>query len=126
MKYLCLGYYEPEKFEALTEAERAVIGETCRPHDQALYSTGRVAVVASLEGVASKVIKRRRNRKEVVDGPFAEAKEMIGSFFIVEADSLDEAVEIAGLHPAANWGEHMGWAIEVRPIDFYVEQPRAD
>jgi hypothetical protein len=123
VKYLCLGYYEPEKFEALSETEVAAIADECRPHDQALYRTGRVALVASLDGVASKIVKRRRNRKEVVDGPYTETKEVIGSFFIVEADSFDEAVEIAGLHPAANWGEHMGWAIEVRPIGYYAEQP---
>jgi hypothetical protein len=122
MKYLCLGYYERAKFEGLSEAELAAIGDECRPHDQALYRTGKVDVVASLD-VGSKVIRRRRGRKEVVDGPYAETKEMIGSFFIIEADDLDAAVRIAGLHPAANWGEHMGWAIEVRPIDYYKLQP---
>jgi hypothetical protein len=122
VKFLCLGYYEPAKFEALPEAEVAKIADECRPHDEALYRTGKVDLVASLDG-GSKVIRRRRNGKEVVDGPFAETKEMIGSFFIVEAESLDEAVGIAGLHPAANWGEHLGWAVEVRPIDFYRERP---
>ena len=125
MKFLCLGYYEPEKFAQLPEADVAKIAAECRPHDQALYRTGQVDLVASIDA-GSKVIRRRRGLKEVVDGPYTETKEVIGSFFIVEAADLDEAVQIAGLHPAANWGEHMGWAVEVRPIDYYQAAPKAD
>ena len=122
MKYLCLGYYEPTEFAKLTRDEQAAIGDACRPHDERLYATGKVSVVASL-GEGTKVIRTRGGRRRVTDGPYVEAKEMVGSFFIVEADDEAEAVRIASLHPAANWGEHVGMAIEVRPIDFYVENP---
>lgn len=122
MKYLCLGYYEPDQFEKLTSAEQAAIGDACRPHDERLYATGKVSVVASL-GEGTKVIRTRGGRKKVTDGPYVETKEMVGSFFVVEAKDEDEAVRIASLHPAANWGEQVGMAIEVRPIDFYVENP---
>jgi hypothetical protein len=53
----------------------------------------------------------------VTDGPFIETKEQVGSFFIVEADNIDEAVEIASKHPAALLGEQYGWGIEVRRIE---------
>ena len=57
----------------------------------------------------------------VTDGPFAETKEQIGAFFIIEARDLDEAMEVASLHPAAHLGENVGWAIEVRPIDYFEQ-----
>ena len=57
----------------------------------------------------------------VTDGPFAETKEQIGAFFIIEARDLDEAAEVASLHPAARLGENVGWAIEVRPIDHFEQ-----
>ena len=121
MKYLCLGYYDPAKLENLTAEQQAEMARECAPHDAALYATGKVLSVASLEAQPSRVIKPRRGKQEYSDGPYSEAKELIGSFFIVEAADLDEAVRVASLHPAANWGEHLGWAIEVRPIDFYLE-----
>ncbi len=53
----------------------------------------------------------------VTDGPFAEAKEVVGSYFIIEADDLEHAVEIASLHPAARIGQEIGFSVEVRPIE---------
>lgn len=52
----------------------------------------------------------------MTDGPFLETKEQLGSFFVIEADSMEEAVEVASLHPAAIFGEEYGFGIEVRPI----------
>lgn len=54
----------------------------------------------------------------MTDGPYAEAKEMVGGFFIIEAADKDEAVRVASLHPAATLGECVGWGIEVHPIGF--------
>ena len=62
-------------------------------------------------------------KPKVTDGPFAEAKEMIGAFFLIEAKDRAEALAVAGLHPAAKLGEHVGWGVEVRGID-YFDQPR--
>ena len=55
----------------------------------------------------------------ITDGPFIETKEQVGGFFIIEARDLDEAIRVASNHPAANIGEQVGWAVEVRPIEGY-------
>jgi hypothetical protein len=121
MKYLCLGYYDPETFDTLSEAEREAIATECRPHDEALRGSGRLVAVASLQHRTAATLRPKNGKTSVIDGPFAEAKEVIGSFFIIEAEDLDEAVRVASLHPAANWGEHLGFAIEVRPIEVFVQ-----
>lgn len=122
MKYLCLGYYDAEKFDTMSEAEQAAIASECRPHDEALHASGHLVAVASLEHRTATTLRPKNGRTTVTDGPFAEAKEMIGSFFIVEATDLDEAIQVASMHPAANWGEHLGFAIEVRPIEMFTQQ----
>ena len=58
-------------------------------------------------------------KPKVTDGPFIETKEQVGGFFIIEARDLNEAIRVASKHPAANIGEQVGWAIEVRPIEAY-------
>jgi len=55
----------------------------------------------------------------VTDGPFAEAKEQIGSFFLIEARDLNEAVRVASLHPSARLGEGLGWRVEVRAVGVF-------
>ncbi|MFW6193064.1 MAG: YciI family protein [Gemmatimonadota bacterium] len=122
MRYLCLGYYDPAAYDALSDAEREELGRVCAPMDEELRATGRLRAVASLAHRASKVLRPAEDGPTVTDGPFAESKEVVGAFFVVEADDLDEAVEIASLHPAARWGEHLGWAVEVRPIERFERQ----
>lgn len=61
--------------------------------------------------------------RTVIDGPFAETKELVGGFFIIEAADRDEAVRLASLHPAANLGEQAGWGIEMHPIGFFEQFP---
>lgn len=121
MKFLCLGYYDPAAFETLSEAEQEAIARECRPHDERLRASGRLVSLASLEHRKAVTLRPARGGPTVVDGPFAEAKEVIGSFFIIEADDMDEAGRIASLHPAARWGEHLGFGIEVRPIEFFEQ-----
>lgn len=116
MKYLCLGYYDPDTFDTLSEADQEAIARECGPHDEALRGSGHLVDVASLEHRRAVTLRPRDGGTSITDGPFAEAKEVIGSFFIIEAEDLDEAVQVASLHPAAKWGEHLGFAVEVRPI----------
>jgi hypothetical protein len=117
MKYLCLGYYDPEAYEAMTDEERTSLGERCRPHDEAFMGTGKVLDVATLKHPLGAHIRPGPDGPSVTDGPFAEAKEVVGSFFLIEADSLEEATEIASLHPAARIGWEVGFSMEVRPVD---------
>jgi hypothetical protein len=126
MKYLVLAYYDERKFNALTDAERQAIVSGCPPRDAALRDSGHLEMVASLAEPSDSVSVRPRNGKPVVtDGPYMETNEVLGSFFLIEAADMDEAVRIASLHPAANLGEQVGWGIEVRRIDFCLHTPGA-
>ena len=60
-------------------------------------------------------------KPKVTDGPFTEVKELVGGFFIIEADSRDEAVRLASIHPAATLGENVGWRIDMHPIGFFEQ-----
>jgi hypothetical protein len=119
MKYLCLAYYDEKEFETLSEAEMAAIGRECQPHDDELKRTGRLLEVGSLAATRASVSLRPRNGKVIItDGPYAETKEQLGSYFLIEARDLNEAIQVASKHPAALLNEHLGWGIEVRPIEF--------
>lgn len=122
MKYLCLGYYDVEKFQALPPAELDAIVKECSAHDEALKRTGKVTVIASMAMPEEwKSIRPASGKPMVTDGPFTEAKEVAGAFFIVEAKDMAEAVEIASMHPAAHLGESVGWGVEVRECDFFEQ-----
>ena len=123
MKYLCLAYYAPDAFDALTEQEREALVERCAPHDEAFRATGKVAALASLEHGTWVTLRPSDGGTSVTDGPFTEARELVGSFFILEADDLEEAVETASLHPAARLGRELGFAVEVRPIEVMTDEP---
>lgn len=118
MKFLCLAYYDEKKFATLTEAEMAAIGRECAPLDAELQKSGRLLEVASLAAPKDSVSLRPRDGKvRVIDGPYAETKEQVGSYFLIEAQDLAEAIAVASKHPAAQLNEHLGWGVEIRPIE---------
>jgi hypothetical protein len=122
MKYLCLAYYDPVKFTALTPAEVQALVSQCPAKDAELKKTGKLVISASLGGAeAAFSLRPRAGRPHVTDGPYAEAKEVAGGFFIIEAADRDEAIRLASLHPAATLGEQVGWGIELHPIDFFQQ-----
>ena len=119
MKFLMLAYYHEKAFEKTSPEEMQAIVARCKPLDDALYATGKMDMVASLAATKDTVSVRPRNGKpSVTDGPYVETKEQLGSFFLVEAEDMQEAIKLASMHPAANLGEDMGWGIEIRPIEF--------
>ena len=119
MKFLALAYYHEKTFEQTSQEEMKAIVAKCGPLDEALNATGKMEMVASLAATKATVSIRPRNGKPTVtDGPYVETKEQLGSFFLIEADDLQEAIRLASMHPAANLGENMGWGIELRPIEF--------
>lgn len=118
MKYLCLAYYDEKKFETLTEADMVAMVRDCTPHDEELKRSGHLVEVGSLAATRSSVsIRPRGGKVTVTDGPYAETKEQLGSYFIIEARDLNEAIQVASMHPAARLNEHLGWGVEVRPIE---------
>jgi hypothetical protein len=106
-----------DQFHAAPESVKSDIMTRCFAQCRPFRATGKVVAEESLEHAArAKSIRPRDGKPFVTDGPFIETKEQLGSFFVVEADSIDEAIEIASLHPAARFGEEFGFGIEVRPI----------
>jgi hypothetical protein len=122
MKFLCLCHYDLEAFGKLGPAEFQEMGRICAPHDAALKASGKVSLIGSL-GMPDQFKTLRADAEGVTvgDGPYVATGEPFGAFFIVEADSIDEAVEIARLHPGTHLGHMMKGGIEVRPID-HAEQ----
>lgn len=124
MKYLCLAYYDAKKFEALSGPELHALVSQCPPRDDELYATGQVLSIASLTAPSDATVIRPKNGKPwVTDGPFIETHEQLGSFFLIEARDLNEAIRVASKHPAAQLGEQVGWALELRPVEMFREQP---
>ena len=127
MKFLALAYYHEKTFEKTTPEEMKGIVAKCGPLDEALNATGKMEMVASLAATRETVSVRPRNGKpSVTDGPYVETKEQLGSFFLLEAKDMQEAIKLASMHPAANLGENMGWGIEIRPIEFCRAKTIAD
>ena len=122
MKYLCLAYYDEAKFAALPKPEVDAIVSQCPRHDEALRRSGHLIVQASLGPTsASMTVRPRNGRVSITDGPFAETKEQVGGFFIIDAKDLNEALRVAAMHPAAHLGEQVGWGLEVRPIEGFEQ-----
>ena len=121
VKYLGLAYYNPEKFAAMAPDDVQALVSQCPPMDEKMRATGKVLVSASLSEPKDWMTLRPRGGKpQISDGPYTEAKEMVGGLFIIEAGSRDEAVRLASMHPAASLGESGGWGIELIPMDFFL------
>lgn len=117
MQFLCFGYYNSEKMDALPQAEIEAIMRQCEPHIRALHETGKVIVDAGL-ALETKTLRRVNGEIETIACRVSEAKLMIGGVFILEAEDMDEAIRLAMLHPTTqvNGVEAFGWTLEVRPI----------
>lgn len=121
-KYLCLAVYSPDRMAAMSAADTQALVSQCPAQDARLKATGRLRVSASLQGADAVInIRPRGGKPQVTDGPFAESKELVGGFFIIEASDRDEAVRLASMHPAATLGEQAGWGIEMHPIGFFEQ-----
>lgn len=123
MKYLGMAYFTPEKMAAMAPDDVKKLVSQCPALDEKMRATGKVLVSASLGDLDKwKTLRPRGGKTHVVDGPYIESKEVVGGLFIIEADSHDEALRIASMHPAAILGEDCGWVVELIPTDFYLAQ----
>jgi hypothetical protein len=112
MKYLLLIYESEAAWAALSEAERGKIFEEYMTYSKGIRAKGNYLGGAALQPVATATTVRVKNGKTLTtDGPFAETREQLGGFFLVEAKDLDEAIVLAAGIPGARMG-----SIEVRPI----------
>ena len=112
MQFLALVYIDPSLLDALPAGEADSMMRDCFAHADHLQAGGKLVGSQQLEDPAmAKSVRIRDGRATVHDGPFAETKEVLGGFNLIEADSLDEAVAIASKFPWNAVG-----CIEVRPV----------
>ena len=112
MSYMLLIIEPPEQRRTRSEAEGREVYARMQRFGEGLRAQGKLLAVESLASHASAVRVRQRDGKaQLLDGPFAEAKEMVGGFFLLDCTGLDEAVDIAKQCPAAEWA-----TVEVRAL----------
>ncbi|WP_417474333.1 YciI family protein [Luteimonas mephitis] len=112
MQFLALVYIDNALLEALPTGEPDAMMRTCLGHADELKADGKLLGFQQLEDASTaKSVRIRNGRTSVVDGPFAETKEILGGFNLIEADSMDEAVQIASQFPWARVG-----CLEVRAV----------
>lgn len=105
MKYLCLVYLDEKRLDELPD-------EDCVAYDERIRASGHCIASEALQSVQTATTVRVRDGKtSVTDGPFAETKEQLAGFYMIEARDLDEAIRLAAEIPPARVG-----SIEVRPV----------
>lgn len=122
MKYMLLVHHDEESFRKRSEAEREqMIQESVQLANQ-LHANGKYYGAAPLHPTSeTRCVRVRAGKRLVTDGPFAETREQIGGYFLIEATSVDEAIEIAGRIPGARIG-----TVEVRPVTEVTGLPNSD
>jgi len=112
MRFLCLVYFEPETLMALSSAEKATLNRDSLAYNDELSRNKHYITAEALQPAeTARTVRVRRGEASVTDGPFAETKEVVGGFILIEAAGMDEALEVAAGIPLAKLG-----SIEVRPI----------
>ena len=112
MKYLCFGYYDKAKFDAMTESERNTMFDTCFDYDDHLRAGGHWAGGEALQGPESALtLSWKSGKVATTDGPYAETKEQLGGILILEARDMNQAVQLMAQHPALTYGN----IFEIRP-----------
>lgn len=112
MKYLCLIYQDESRLPAIPPEDMKAMMTQYDVFTREVAASGHLVGGEALQPTSSATTVRVREGKTVVtDGPFAETKEQLGGYYLIEAADLDEAVRIAARIPGAQWG-----SIEVRPL----------
>lgn len=106
-----------EAFDQLPETIKSDVLAACAKQCIVFRATGKVLKEEGVQHASlTKVIRPVAGEPTVSNGPLFDTKEQIGSYFVVEAESMEEAISVASLHPAALYGEEYGFVIEVRPL----------
>ena len=113
MKYLCLAYEEENNLNALSRSEWDSLRRETLAYVAELRKKGYMISAEALQSVrTASTVRVRHGRVSITDGPFAETKEQLGGFFLINARDLNEAIQVASSWPSARLG-----SIEVRPIE---------
>jgi len=109
MKYMMLIYLHEK---ALSDSEREQCYKESAEYAQQIHASGQYLLAAPLHPTSTATsVRTREGKRFVTDGPFAETREQLGGFFLVDAKDLDEAIRIASEIPAGRWG-----TVEIRPV----------
>jgi len=109
MKYLCLIYSNEQTLHSHPDSPR---DDECFAYAQSVQASGHMLASEPLKSVQTATTVRKRNGKVLItDGPFAETKEQLAGFYLIDARDLNEAIHIAANVPAARVG-----SVEVRPV----------
>lgn len=113
MKYICLGYYDKDKFDRMPEAQKNAMFDECFEYDDHLRASGHWGRGEALQGPETASTLYWKNGKVVTtDGPFAETKEQIGGIGFLEARDMNHAIQLVAQHPSLRYGTT--W--EIRPV----------
>jgi hypothetical protein len=105
MKYICLGYYDKSKHDAMTENERNAMFDECCEYDDHLRANGHFHTGEALQPVETALTLYWKNGKvATTDGPYAETKEQLGGIGVLEARDMNHAVQLIARHPALKYG----------------------
>ena len=112
MKFLCLVHFAPDAFAGITTEEMRRLDNATIEHDHKLRRSGHLLIASPLAEAETEVsIDRRRLKMSLVDGPYAETKEVVGGFLLVEAPDMAAAVALFDDDPIAAYGR-----LQIRPL----------
>jgi hypothetical protein len=118
MKYLCLVYIEEDKLAEMPDKEFAELDADSLAYDKQLKDAGHFIAANALQSVKmATTLRVRKNKLSATDGPFAETKEQLCGFLLLQAKDLNEAIRLASNLPVAKVG-----SIEVRPVRELAEK----
>jgi hypothetical protein len=122
MKYICLGYYDKNKFDSMSEGEQNAMFDACFEYDDHLRANGHWAGGEALQPAETALTVSRKNGKvATTDGPYAETKEQLGGILILEARDMNHAVQLMTQHPGVKYGS----IFEIRPVGDLNEMIKA-
>ena len=114
MKFLCLGYFDENQWDAKTKSEQDSMMKECFAYDDVLRKNGHFVAGEALQSVrTAKTLRWKGGKVLVTDGPFAETREQLGGLLLLEARDMTHAVELISKHP----GVRLGGPFEIRPIE---------
>jgi hypothetical protein len=112
MKYLCLIYSDEQSLDSIPSNVLNAVVDNCEEFAAALRKKGTLLAAERLKPTSTATtIRPDGERVSITDGPFAETKEQLGGFLLIEASDLDEAISVASKFPAGRFG-----CVELRPI----------
>jgi predicted lactoylglutathione lyase len=119
MKFICMGYMDEARWDAMTQSEKEAHIEECLAYDDVLKKTGHwIDEGAALQNARlAKTLRWEDGKVIVTDGPYAETKELLGGILVMDAKDMDQAIELMSKHPGVRWCG----PFEIRGVDHEFE-----